>query len=260
MSRLAPALALLVLCALLIVGCGGGEEEPTATTGTATATTEKQGPQGKAGKADAEQQRQARQGEAKPQGGAEEKSPSKAHQRQIKNPPIASTRTPGQKAVAPGVPTSKGSDNSIQVFGTEGQQDDASQAARALSAYLAAVAAEEWDRACQQASAQFREELGKLIEQAKTKGDAKKPQGCAEILELILGAAKGAATFAAQAPRKVLSFRVEAPYAYLIYEDTQGKIRFIAMAGEDGGWKVNVPQSSELQTAPGATANSRSDS
>jgi hypothetical protein len=236
----ALALTCLALTILVLSGCGGGGETESATTA--------QAPQGTSTDS---------AGEAKAQKGFEEKAPSRAHQRQIKNPPIASTRTPGQKAVAPGVPTAKGSDNSIQVFGVEGGEDDASKATRALSAYLAAIGAGQWDRACQEASAQLKEQLTQLIEQAKAKGGAKIPEGCAEILELLLGGAKGAASFATQASRKVLSFRAEDPYAYLIYEDAKGAIRFIAMANDEGTWKVNVPQPTELQTTTGGTDESQ---
>jgi len=240
----ASALTALALTLLALSGCGGGGEDESTTTAAS--------PQGAGAQSPASSQA--------PEGSeehAEASTPSREHQRQIKNPPIASERVPGQKAVAPGVPTTKGGDNSIQVYGVEGEEDDAQKATRSLSAYLSALSASQWGRACREASAQFKEQLTQLIEQAKAKGDAKKPDGCDEILALLLGGAKGAASFATQAPQKVLSFRVQSPYGYLIYEDQEGKIRAIAMAKEGQGWKVNVPQPTELQTTTGGTDESQ---
>jgi len=245
--RLLTALGLL-LTTLALSSCGGGGGEQSTSSSTA--------PQAQRGPTADPASKSAPSSPGQEEGpGA--KSASRAHQRQIKNPPIAQTRTPGQKAVAPGVPTSKGSDNSIQVFGVEGEESDASKATRSLSAYMAALGAGAWEEACQQASAQFKEQLAQLIEQAKAKEGAEKPEGCAQTLELLLGGARGAATFASQAPTEVLSFRVEAPYAYLIYEDAEGSVRAIAMAEEDGAWKVNVLQPSELQTTTGGTDESQ---
>jgi hypothetical protein len=248
MSAVSPgarrSLALLaLLCLLLLSGCGGGGDSES----TGSAATSAQG------------QRSASEGNATAQarGGAEQgsgeeqaaKAPPKTPIE--RNPPIAQERTPGSKAVAPGVPVIKGGDNSIQAFGTEGQGDEAGQATAGLKAYLDARASGDWQAACEAASAQLREELATMIEKAKTKGDAQKPEGCAETLELFFG--KDPASTLQQAAQidRVLSFRVQADgYAYLIYE-AGDQVKFIAMANEAGTWKPNTLEPEAFQGSQG---------
>jgi hypothetical protein len=237
MSAVSPrarrSLALLaLLCLLCLSGCGGGEGDSTsAEAGTEQAATTSEG------NPTAQGQRGAEQGGGEDQS-AKAKTPSQTPTEP--NPPIASERTPGSKAVAPGVPVIKGADNSIQAFGTEGEEDEAEQASANLKRYLDARASRDWPAACEAASAQLREELSKLIEQAKAKGDAEKPQGCAETLELFFGKTPQQVLQEAAQIDQVLSFRVQADgYAYLIFE-AGDKVKFIAMANEGGTWKPNT--------------------
>ena len=213
----ARGLLLLLLGAIVIGGCGGGgDEESNSKAATEQVETTTEAGQRQEGK------------EAPPQTPPEP------------NPPTATERTPGSRAVAPGVPTTKGGDNSIQAFGTEGQSEEAAQAAANLRAYLSARVAGDWAAACAVVSQEFRKQLEMLIERAKAKG-AQKPEGCPETLELLFGKAASKALQEAAQVNRVLSFRVEeSGYAYLIYEDAEGEIRFIAMANEDGAWKVNT--------------------
>jgi hypothetical protein len=142
--------------------------------------------------------------------------------------------------VAPGVPTIKGGDNSIQAFGTEGEEDPREEAVSNLLAYLEARLQGEWQRACDLASTEFREQLAQLIAKAKAKGEARKPKGCAEMLELLTPEQAKAALRKRFVVNEVLSFRIEESYAYLIFKGEEGKVMFIAMSDEDGGWRVNV--------------------
>jgi hypothetical protein len=239
MSAVSPrarrSLALLaLLCLLFLSGCGGGEgdstsSEATSAQGQAATTSE--------GNATAQDQGGTEQGGGEDQS-AKAKIPSQTPSEP--NPPIAGERIPGSKAVAPGVPVTKGGDNSIQAYGTEGEEGEAEQATASLKSYLDARASGDWAGACEAASAQLREELGKLIEQAKAKGDTEKPKGCAEILELLFGKTPQQALQEAARIDRVLSFRTQADgYAYLILE-AEGKVKFIAMASEDGTWKPNT--------------------
>src|SRR5262249_1998769 len=148
--------------------------------------------------------------------------------------------TPGSRAVAPGVPVTKGGDNSIQAFGTEGEEDPRAQAISNLTAYLNARLQGGWARACSLASDQFREELKRLIESAKAKGAAKKPEGCPGTLALLTSPQARAELRRRFQVNEVLSFRIRGEYAYLIFRGEEGKAMFVAMADDGGQWKVNV--------------------
>jgi hypothetical protein len=231
------------LCSLLaIAGCGGGgdsdsESAQGATPPSAQAETSQ-------GTATQDLGRTSEKGK----GTAEEAPPRTPTE---PNPPIASERTPGSKAVAPGVPVIKGGDNSIQAFGEEGEEGEAEQALSSLRAYLSARIAGDWAGACEATSAQLREELTKLIEQAKTKGDAQKPEGCAETLGLLFGKTPSSTLQEAAQIDRVLSFRVQADgYAYLIFE-VEGQVKFIAMAEEAGAWKPNTLEPEAFQGPQG---------
>jgi hypothetical protein len=147
------------------------------------------------------------------------------------------------------VPVTSGGDNSIQTFGQEGEETQRQQATAELEAYLNARARGDWAGACNAASRQFSEELEKLIEGAKAKPGAEKPEGCAGTLEALYGKTPASSFQEAAQIDRVLSFRVrEDGYAYLIYE-SQGEIKFIAMANDSGAWKVNVPQPASFEGA-----------
>lgn len=223
-------LSCLALLLLAITGCGSGGDEPGSTAESAAAQAEtRQADQGKGQEAEPAEAQEAK---APPKTSPDSAQPS---------PPIAGERTPGSKAVAPGVPTTKGADNSVQAFGAEGQEDEASQAASTLAAYLNARASKDWSAACEEASEELQEELAKLIAQAKARGDAEKPKGCAETLEALFGKSPAATLKEAAQIEQVLSFRIrEDDYAYLIYEAPEGAVRFIAMKDDDGTWKVNT--------------------
>lgn len=234
--RMSIATALITAVALAIglgvPGCGGGGEGGgTATAGAATERPAQQRPKGQESK-------------KKTPSGKQEAAPQTSPE---PNPPRSGARVPGSKAVAPGVPVTKGGDNSVQTFGDEGQEGEAAQAAATLAAYLRARAAQQWPEACAQASRQLEEELAKLIQRAKvTKQGVEKPKGCAGTLALLEGNTPSSSLRQGEVG-KVLSFRVRPDgYAYLIYEDRGGTIRFIAMAKNDGAWKVNVPEPTEL--------------
>jgi hypothetical protein len=85
-------------------------------------------------------------------------------------PPTTAASLPneGTKAPAPGVPTNKGGDNSIQTYGTESSAADRAEAALALQRYLDARAAQDWAGACSQLSSGARELLEKFAERALT--------------------------------------------------------------------------------------------
>lgn len=238
MRRLASALAALLLLLALLGGCGGGGDETDATTGAQKQSAAEDKPaakkqsEGKQAKSEAE--------EAEPADAA-----AKAKARQI---PVGEP-TPGSKAVAPGVPTTKGGDNSIQSFGSEGEAGPREEALANLLAYRDARLAGEFARACALASAELRQQLAQLIANAKTKGDTEKPKSCAETLALFTPEKAIAQLREKSQVNEVLSFRVrDDGYAYLIFKGAEGKVKFIAMADEDGQWRVNVPEPEAFST------------
>src|SRR5262249_12487166 len=156
----APA-ALFAILLFGLPGCGGGGD-PTS----ASSTTASQGPaQGRV-----EQARQAQKSTAAPDEGTS--NPPRQHG------PIGDPE-PRPKAVARGVPVTRGGDNSIQAFGTEGEEGSRSKAVADLTAYLHAFSAGDWSRVCALASDEYRRQLTELVAQAKTGEGAEKPKGCA---------------------------------------------------------------------------------
>lgn len=237
-----PALLICLCLALFpLAGCGGGGDGESTSSQASTAQAETApAPARKEGDRSGEEQ-----------GANPQSTKPTRHSPAEPDPPIAAERTPGSKAVAPGVPVTKGGDNSIQAFGEEGEESEAEQATKNLSAYLGARAANDWSGACEATSTQFKEELGKLIEQAKAKENVEKPRGCTDILAALFGKAPLSSLREAARIDRVLSFRTdEDGYAYLIFE-ARGEVKFIAMANDDGAWKVNVLEPEAFQGIPG---------
>jgi hypothetical protein len=236
---LAGLTALAAAGALALGGCGGGGGDTSTTT--PTEATVSQAPQAQAPKPQA----------AKPKPAADDESAAKTTSPH-NAPGDPGNPTPGAKAPAPGVPVTPEGDNSVQTFGTEGEESQRSQAEADLRTYLTARAQGDWAGACKAASAQFAEELAKLIENAKAKPGTEKPQGCAQTLELLYGKAPGSSLQGAAQLGEVLSFRIrEDGYAYLIFEDPEGEVKFIAMANDGGTWKVNTPEPASFQQSQG---------
>ncbi len=229
MRRIASSLLLAGATLALLSGCGGGDgEQGSSAARDQSAAAAKS-------KGDAAEQEKA---QGQEESGAVEASPNPARQ----DVPVGSP-TPGSKAVAPGVPVVKGGDNSIQTFGTEAEEAPRDQAVSNLLAYRDARLAGRFARACALASAEFRDQLVQLIASAKVKGGAEKPEGCADILALFTPERDKAALRERFQLSEVLSFRARGDgYAYLIFKGAGGKPMFIAMADDEGRWKVNVPE------------------
>lgn len=234
--RSLPLAALaLVATALLLPGCGGGDEEQASTATRAQQETTA-APRQKPNEEKKGSQRNA--GSKQPSGQAGGGSNS------------SEGPVPGAKSAAPGVPIVRGGDNSIQVFGVEGETSQSEQAIATLEAYLNALRAGEWSRACAATSSEFKQELATMIARARARGDARKPKGCATTLRQLFADAPKAALRAAAQVNEVLSFRVEGEYAYIIFKGAEGAVRFIAMASDDGEWKVNTLEPTEFPGGP----------
>ena len=216
--------------ALSAVGCGGRDEQETSTATTAGPAQEQASNGATSGGGNA-QNGAGGDGQGSDAGGAQPQGGS------------ADTDGPqvGSKSAAPGVPTTKDGDNSIQTFGAESESEDRAQAAAALQAYLDARAAGEWARACSQLSSGARELLAKFAE----RGQKLEGQGCAGAMAAF---AEGVppSVLAAEAQIEVLSFRVEGDSAFLIYEGPPDTVSAIPMVEEDGAWKVSGMGSTPL--------------
>jgi hypothetical protein len=144
----------------------------------------------------------------------------------------ASLSNEGTKAVAPGIPISRGGDNSVQEYGVEATSAERVQAASFAKAYLDARAARRWAEACAYLASSTRIKLvafaGKLIGSA---------EGCASAMQALSAGVPDAARRGA-AQIRVFSLRVKGERALLIYQDGDGTMSVLPMVGDGGEWMV----------------------
>jgi hypothetical protein len=229
--RLAGTPLLAICLALALAACGGTESEPSSSTSASS------GGNGPAASTKPRGDGSARQGGGSQQGGdgaAQEAPPVDA---------AGAGPEPGTRAVAPGVPVQTGGDNSVQRFGVEGGVDERERALATLRAYLQARVEGDWEAACAATSAEFKEQLATLV--AISKSD-EKPKGCAATLRLVLGSLPRSVMRRSAGVRELLSFRVEGGYAYVIFRVADGMVKFIAMADDQGAWKVNTTEPGDI--------------
>lgn len=141
----------------------------------------------------------------------------------------------GSKAVAPGVPTTKGGDNSIQSYGVEADGGDRVQAATTAEAYLEAQTDGRWAKACTYLTDKVRTNLEALLSKA-TRG-AKTSCGVA-MAAFLKGMPETSRR--ASAEISVLSFRIKGGSAFLIFKDGRGKPTEMVMHREGGSWKIGA--------------------
>jgi hypothetical protein len=146
------------------------------------------------------------------------------------------------------VPVQAGGDNSIQKFGVEGGAEEREQALLTLRTYLNALLDEQWPQACAETSSEFKEQLTQMM---AAEPAAEQGEGCPASLPRIMRFGSLAQLRAeAVGLEELLSFRVEGGYAYAIFEDVDGKASFIAMADDDGTWKVNTVAPAPFPQSP----------
>ena len=139
----------------------------------------------------------------------------------------------GTKAVAPGVPTKKGADNSVQSFGVEAPGGARIDAALVGQAYLAALVARSWSEACGYLSRKTR---GKVIAVGALFGGKRGrrlPLGGAGV-----GHRGAAGVDPSGSDIDVLSFRVRGSDGFLIYRDATGDSQYLLMARTGSAWDV----------------------
>jgi hypothetical protein len=140
----------------------------------------------------------------------------------------------GSKKAAPGVPVSKGGDNSIQTWGLEASAEEREQVTAIVQAFLDARADADWGKACAYLAADQRREFESLV-----RGGRRGNAACAEAMRaLATGVPSSAFDDEAQIDY-VLSLRVGDGHAFLIYTRTgENKIYATALGAEGGTWKV----------------------
>jgi hypothetical protein len=222
---------LVALALALLAGCGGGGGDAAGTSagGEASGT----GAEGAARTTQSAERARAQQGSGSGAAGTESGGATPT--------PSGPLPNEGTKQVAPGVPTAKGGDNSIQKFGTESASTDRVAATRALKTYLDARAAGAWAGACARVSAGLKAEFSAFGGESPQG----KPARCTEVLPTLTTEVPASALRAAAAIH-VLSMRVKGSQAYLVYKNGEGTPSAIPMTREGGEWKVAALDGSAL--------------
>ena len=239
-----------IAAALALAGCGGDDDDSTTTSATNTTgtaetpridtsdLTPKQREKLQELRARAERLRR----EARERAGSTATVPFREPTGAA---PTASGSLPneGTRRVAPGVPTARGGDNSIQEFGVEAPSDDRVQASRVFQAYLNARLDGDYALACSYLSESMKRQLASFGGQAHRAGG--RAPDCAQVMRAFTqGVPKEALRNAAQI--NVLSMRVEDEQAFLLYRDGEDLPSSIPMNEEGGAWKVAAIAGSAL--------------
>lgn len=239
------ALAALVtlLAALALVACGGGDGGET--TGGGEETSQAAGAEQIEKRADEIQEER------------QEESPgAKADAGQGKSGDSGSNgSSPAEEGSAPASPVkhsdsgggaaqfeTKGSDNSIQEFGQEGDNSARADAAAVLHAYLDARAAQRWEEACSYLSADV---VATMEQFADAYAGDKQVEGCPDVLGGFNEAA-GVSALRDAAKVDVGSLRMEGERGFLLYHAVGGADYAIPLVQEGGAWKLAAPEGTPL--------------
>jgi hypothetical protein len=242
-------LALGVCVAALLSGCGGdGDSDSTDTaageTG-ATTTVPERSPESVGGQDEGKEKASPAAKGAEQDSGS---SQSPQSTKMVRVPPISSAPTEGSEAPAPGVETVKGGDNSVQTYGTEASEEERTEAAIALQAFLNARLQGDWEGICEALAQPALAQLDKFIKRAQSEG---KDVGCAGALAILdQGTAQSQLRQEAEIT-EVLSFRggghIPSDPSYLIFIGPPGKTLYsMPMYLEGGTWKVGMALPSPL--------------
>lgn len=221
-----PLLALGLILAIALLGCGGGgggegttaartapASAPPASTPTPTHTS--------------------------PMTPSSAPSRGGAHGSRSAEPKGASSaRGAGASLSGAAALETPGGDNSIQRFGSEAGASEIEAAGSVLHAYLSALAAADARGMCAELSKDAR---ASLLRARVLHGSAKT---CAEAIALFTRMPATAARQAAVAD--VAALRVEGPRGFLLYRGAQGAKMFIQLERKGGRWWVAAPIPSAL--------------
>ena len=220
--------SLAIAAALALAGCGDSEDDGSGGAGESQTTSRQE-----AGANGAQQDPAAdatQQGERAPSGRGEG-LPA------VREEPVDTSSLPepveGSKRAAPGVPVSRGGDNSIQTWGLEASAAEREQVTATLQAFYDARADGEWATACSYLAARIKAEFAGFVKGKS--GNA----GCAEAMR---GLAQGVPERAFDREARidyVLSLRIGEGNAFLIYtRPGEAQVYANAFADEGGTWKV----------------------
>lgn len=208
----AASVALLIFVALVVGGCGGGDEETTTSASQAETTIQQAGGEG--------------QSFTKPKA-------------EIVDTTTLPEPKEGSKEPAPGVPTSKGGDNSIQTWGLEASAGEREQVTADLQAFFDARVNGEWARACSYLVARSRSTFEGV---GGGRGNAACGRGMGALNRGV-----SSRVFEQEAKiEDVLSLRVDERFAFLIYTRGDGMLYAIGFEHEDDAWKIVSVSPNEL--------------
>ena len=216
MSARVPLVLVAAALVLAVAGCGGsgGGASTTTTTAATTAPTT----QGNGSRPNSTTNQ-----------GSTTTEPTVPHT-------YSGAPRAGSKAPAPGVPVSKGGDNSIQLWGLEASAAERAQVTAIVHAYLDARAAANWTKACSYLAAKPRREFEQGLQGGAKRGIA----ACAVAMGALAQSVPQSA-FADEARiSRVLSLRIGRKYAFLIYTrpHPRGATFATALQRQGGAWKV----------------------
>jgi hypothetical protein len=215
MNRAATAALASLALALAGLGCGSGEESAGSGASASPPDT-------------------AAANRSAADSSPPSSSASRPHTEQ-KPPPELPPPTPGSKAAAPGVPTSKHGDNSIQTWGREAPDTEREAATATVQTYLDARAAGDWAKVCALLAAKSRreqEQFGGGTSCAKAMGSFAADASTAVLEE--------------EAEIEVLSFRIGDKYTFLIYRRPDG-VYANGLVRKAGRWKLLLVTPTLLQ-------------
>jgi len=225
-ARAALVLSLTLVLALGASGCGGDDDGDTTAAEDGMTREQASG-----GGRQASRQNGEGGGSTEPSG----EGSAEGFAAQVR---ISGAAESGSREAAPGVPTSRHGDNSIQLWGSEGSDSDRRAAAEALEGFFNARATGDVALMCAHVSPKLIADLGAQLGGAASQ---RRPS-CPELLRFAVNPNADRSVLRAEARGlTVLSFRDGEEQGFVIYRDRNGEIWAFPMNKDsDGEWKVSL--------------------
>jgi hypothetical protein len=229
-ERVLVIIAVLACPALAAVGCGSSSDSTSMTSeknvdGTASVPTDET-------PTASEEERASKR--SKPKSGKTEGSGT----------PEVDTESnesgKNQNGAPLGSDTSKGSDNSIETYGSNAEGPEREEVVGAMRAFDVAIANREFDKVCSELAAKIRAGLAESHKQ------------CPELLNVLVTTAPSVARGSANA--KVTHVRIGGGNAFVLFRPPgSSRLYYFVMTREDGIWKslgltVGTPINPEVPT------------